>query len=273
MTKRLDTHPCARTSFVLTLAAVWALAAAGCSAGNARRAAATPEPARERAPEVAWRVIGSYSTVFSLDQSERSVNIRLAASRLDGATIGPGETFSFNTAVGPRQLGGGWRLAPALVLEGARLSVGGGICQVSSTVYNATLLGDLRLVERHAHTRPVRYIPLGRDATVSWGSKDLRMRNPHDFSVRLRTSVRHDRLVVELLAPARLAYEVRLETADAEPASPRLELQVLENPDRLAVGGVWVKLYRHRLRRGSVYQSERIGRSSFYPYKIPEPDP
>lgn len=256
------------------------LTVSGCASGPrfsgardpSRRGPATPEVVPTRlSVEPVWEVIGSYSTRFHLEVVDRVHNIRMAAAQLDGAILGPSGRWSFNEQVGRRSLRTGWRLAPALVLEGARPAVGGGICQASSTVYNAALLADLRVRQRHPHTRPVRYVPLGRDATVSWGSKDLQLSNPHPFPIRFEARVLHDRLTVRVLAPRTLDYEVRLETADAEPATPRKEIQVLAESERLAVGGVWVKLYRLRVRDGSVYQSERVGRSSFYPFRI-EPE-
>ena len=161
-------------------------------------------------------------------------------------------------------------MAPVLMLEGARPALGGGICQVSTTIYNAALYADLQIAKRYAHSRPIRYVPLGRDATVSWGSKDLVVKNQRDFPVRLRTSVRNGRLLVELYAPTELQYEVRLETADYEEATPRRKLQVLAQSDRLSVGGVWVKLYRHRVVDGSIVATERIGRPTYYPFKRTE---
>ncbi len=223
-----------------------------------------------RGAESAWTAIGAYTTSFDLGMADRAHNIEKAVARLDGLELPAGAQWSFNGAVGQRTLEGGWKLAPTLVLEGKQLDVGGGICQVSTTVYNAALFADLSVRQRHPHSRPIRYVPLARDATVSWGTKDLVLRNEHDFPVRFEAYVVHDRLTVRVLAPKALDYEVRLQTGDPEPATPRKELQVLENPDRLAVGGVWVKLYRHRVRDGSVYQTEKVGRSTFYPYKIKE---
>ncbi len=241
---------------------------AGCSTGSLRRAEAPAAGVDSRGIEPTWHVLGSYSTRFKIDQTDRNHNVAKAASRLDGAEIPAGGSWSFNKEVGQRTVNRGWRVAPVLLLEGARPAEGGGICQVSSTVYNAALLADLQAKQRHPHSRPVRYIPLGRDATVSWGSKDLVLHNPHDFPIRFSARVIYDRLIIVALAPQTLDYEVRLETADAEPASLRKEIQILENPDTLAVGGVWIKLYKHRLRDGTVYESQRVGRSSFYPYKV-----
>lgn len=213
-------------------------------------------------------VLSSYSTSFVEGQDDRNHNIRLAAEKLDGAVIPPGEAWSFNQHVGPRTLERGWRAAPTLTIEGRELGEGGGVCLVSSTVYNAMLLADLAILERSPHSRPIRYIPLGRDATVDYGVKDLRVRNRHAFPVRIAARVVGRRLVVEVLGRRPLGYDVQLETADSEPASPRKEIQVIDRTDDLAVAGVWVKLYRHRVKEGSVFETERIGAASYYPFKI-----
>ncbi|MFT5430702.1 MAG: vancomycin resistance protein YoaR [Myxococcota bacterium] len=236
----------------------------------APRPAELPVRATAAPAEPNWTLIGGYSTTFDLDQKERSHNIQQAVLALDGATLKPGEHWSFNQAVGPRTHERGYQIAPVLEFEGARPALGGGICQVSTTVYNAALLADLAVKQRHPHSRPVAYVELGRDATVSWGSKDLQMANPHDFPLRFHAHIAGNRLVVRLYGKAPLEYEVRLTIADSEPASPRKEYQTLDDSDRIAVVGVWVKLYRHRLKDGSVYETERVGRSSFYPFRVKE---
>jgi len=213
-----------------------------------------------------WSRIGSFSTTFDLSEGERSHNIEQAVERLNGAIIPPSSTFSFNHVVGPRTIARGFRVAPVLMLEGARPALGGGICQVSTTLYNTALYAGLRVAERYAHSRPIRYVPLGRDATVSWGSKDLRIENPNSHPVQFRAFTRNGRLFVDAYAPHGLGYEVRLETADHEEATPRKKLQVLAQPDRLSVGGVWVKLYRHKVIDGSVIATERIGLPTYYPF-------
>lgn len=221
-------------------------------------------------PEPTWHRIGSFSTTFDVTEVERSHNIRQAAKHLDGATMPPRGRLSFNREVGPRTIARGYHVAPVLMLEGARPALGGGICQVSTTLYNAVLYAGLRIVHRYAHSRPIRYVPLGRDATVSWGSKDLVIQNPNPHPIRLNVFTRNGRLFIDVYAPVRLGYEVRLETADHEQATPRKKLQVLAQPDLLSVGGVWVKLYRHKVINGSVVSTERIGRPTYYPFKRKE---
>ena len=240
----------------------------GCSSAPTYRTELDGSPMGRRGIEPNWVVLSSYSTTFVVGQSGRNHNIIKAIARINNALLAPGKRLSFNGRVGRRTQAGGWRIAPTLSVEGAKPAVGGGICLVSSTTYNALLLADLRVVERHPHSRPIRYIPLGRDATVDWGNKDLKAVNTHDIPVRLRAWVVGNRVTVQVQAPRRLGYEVRLETADSEPASLRRPIQILKRSNELAVGGVWVKLYRHRIRDGSVYQTERIGRSSFYPFQI-----
>src|SRR5262249_20980060 len=110
--------------------------------------------------------ISSFSTSFHLGEKGRSHNIRLAASTLNGKEIKAGQTFSFNQTLGERTPEAGYQKAPYLE-GGDKVEVnGGGICLVSSVLYNAALLGGLEIVERHPHSRIVPYLPAGQDATV-----------------------------------------------------------------------------------------------------------
>lgn len=161
---------------------------------------------------------------FTTDLADRSpaqrANIETAAARIDGRVVLPGETFSFNQAVGRRCLERGYEKAPGYAAGGVADTTGGGICQLSSTVYNAALLAGLRIVERVPHARGVRSVGLGRDAAVVYDRQDLRFTNPFAFAVRLCARATADRLVVEVVAPrsthetvARHAeVEVRVET-------------------------------------------------------------
>ena len=106
--------------------------------------------------------------------------------KISGKILLPGETFSYNQTVGPRTRATGFLPAPAIVHEALRPVIGGGICQVSSTLFDAVLLSDLKVLERHRHYTPVNYLPLGMDATISWGTKDFRFRNTSPESVQHR---------------------------------------------------------------------------------------
>ncbi|MNS68573.1 Vancomycin B-type resistance protein VanW [compost metagenome] len=142
--------------------------------------------------------LGSYRTSL-VDRSEtQRHNIRQAAMALDGNVIEPGDTFSFNETVGPRTPDRGYRDAPAYMERDLITSIGGGICQVSSTLYNAAALSGLLIVERHPHFRKVSSVPPGRDATVWYGAADLRFTNTYPHPVKIVISSRAESLRVSL---------------------------------------------------------------------------
>src|SRR5439155_11763175 len=138
------------------------------------------------------------STSFSLRDRNRVHNIRVAAKAIDGLFLLPGEEFSYNATVGPRRASAGFRTAPEIVQGNLVPGIGGGVCQVSSTLYNIALLADLEITRRHHHRFPVHYLPAGRDATVSDGGLDLRFRNRLDAPVALLLSVKGGRLLARL---------------------------------------------------------------------------
>lgn len=232
------------------------LAVAGCATTGTGEA-----PAPELVTPGLVQIAG-YSARFRQGEEERNHNIALAAAALDGVVVAPGATFSFNRAVGQRTGKRGYRVAPTLTLEGAEPALGGGVCQVSSVLFNALMQADLELVERSQHSRPIRYIPPGRDATVSWGHLDLRARNPHPFPVTIRAEVRAHRLTFWVLAPEALPHEVRLVTEQVEAASPKRPVEMFGQgeavPDDVRLQGAYVKLFRERLVDGVVYERERL---------------
>lgn len=131
------------------------------------------------------KVMSAYETTFATWGTGfgRSANIRAAARWLDGTLIAPGATVSFNDVVGARTLARGFTFAPEIVGDELETGIGGGTCQVASTLHAASLYGALDVVERHAHGRASSYTQMGMDATVAYGSVDLRIRNPFDFPV------------------------------------------------------------------------------------------
>ncbi|MBN2714913.1 MAG: VanW family protein [Deltaproteobacteria bacterium] len=130
-------------------------------------------------------VAGFFETPYSRmkKDEDRTYNVNLGASVLDGHVIMPGELFSFNDVVGDRSQARGFRYAP--VIAGGKIveGMGGGTCQVASTLYAAAFFAGLTIEDRVPHSRPSSYIKLGLDATVSYPSKDLKIRNPLDYPV------------------------------------------------------------------------------------------
>lgn len=143
--------------------------------------------------------ISSYSTQIK-DQSEgRLTNINITCSTLSGSIVHPGETFSFNKVVGQPTSERGYQEASIIVNHKTEKGVGGGNCQVSSTLYNAVLdVGNLAVIERHEHGKDVTYVPDGRDAAVSYGSLDFKFRNDLSYDIRIEAATDNNTLTISL---------------------------------------------------------------------------
>lgn len=157
-------------------------------------------------PFAATTVLGSYVTRYRRrgEESSRAHNIELAAERLDGATIEPGTTVSFNDRVGPRTEDRGFEIAH-VIFEGELVDgVGGGACQVASTLHAAAFFAGLDVTQHQPHSRPSSYIPMGLDATVVYPGVDLVLRNPFPFPVRVQAAAADGRMSVDILGTAEL---------------------------------------------------------------------
>lgn len=156
--------------------------------------------------------IASFSTVFSMANSNRAHNIRLATSTLDDTLILPSGQFSYNETVGKASADRGYQPAPVIVGGEIVEGVGGGVCQVSSTLYNALLLGNLNITERRNHGLVVGYLPQGLDATVAYGWIDLKFLNQHPHAVWIRSFINGSRLTINLYGLAVPGQEIKMIT-------------------------------------------------------------
>ena len=154
-------------------------------------------------------VLGSVSTNHTND-SNRNTNLRQACKALNGTLVRPGETFSYNATLGERTEKKGYKAAGAYSGGKTVQTIGGGICQVSSTLYYACLKADLEIVERTAHGYTVSYMPLGMDATVSWGSLDYKFRNNTDYPIRIEAWVADGQVHVKLIGTDTKDYYVKM---------------------------------------------------------------
>lgn len=157
-------------------------------------------------------VLGQCTTDFNPGNVGRTTNVLLATDFCNGVILMPGQVFSYNESVGPRTYERGFKDATVYVGNSAEDGVGGGICQVSSTIYYAALRADLKIVERYAHSRMVTYVPLGEDATVAWGSKDFRFENNTDYPIKVVTSHKSNNLTVKLYGTKTQNKVVKIET-------------------------------------------------------------
>lgn len=163
-------------------------------------------------------ILASYTTYF-YEGGNRGKNIHIAAEALDQKLIQPGEEFSFNNTVGGRIASAGYLDAPVIIDGKIEQDIGGGVCQVSSTLYDATLLAGLTPTARTAHFYPSAYVPAGLDATVADGQIDFGFRNDLPHLVCLLTRANHGALTIYVLGTkADLENQtIRLETKTEGP--------------------------------------------------------
>jgi len=134
-------------------------------------------------------LLAYYTTPFDPGNVGRAYNIRVAANALDGLLAPSGQEVSFNKVVGPRSTEAGYKNAKVIINNEFVDGIGGGVCQVSTTLYNAIILSNLEILERTNHSLPIPYVPIGRDATVAYGSSDLRFRNNTESYIYIRSFV------------------------------------------------------------------------------------
>lgn len=140
-------------------------------------------------------VLASYTTKYNTTEP-RAINVELAAARVNGLTIAPGESFSFSNSVGTRTIENGYVEAPSFAAGKVVSSVGGGICQVSSNIYVVMLLSGITPTRHYFHSLPVDYVPSGLDAAIVEGYKDLTFTNPYDFTIAIHATTQNGILTV-----------------------------------------------------------------------------
>lgn len=134
-------------------------------------------------------LLSTYSTNYAASNKNRTTNLILAANKINGTVIMPGETFSYNKVVGARTIAAGYKEAPIYVSGQVVDGVGGGICQITTTLYNAAVYSNLEIVQRTNHQFVPSYAPASRDATVVYGSIDFQFRNNRNYPIKLVCSV------------------------------------------------------------------------------------
>ncbi|SDC38065.1 MULTISPECIES: VanW family protein [unclassified Candidatus Frackibacter] len=144
-------------------------------------------------------LLSTYTTPLNNDQSTRVNNIQVALNNLNGLVINPKDKFSFNKAIGRLNAKNGYQKAPAIINNELKLKYGGGVCQVSSTLYNNLLNANLEILERHPHSLQVNYVPPGKDATVAPGFKDLKFSNNKKFPITILGEIINKKVVIFLL--------------------------------------------------------------------------
>ncbi len=215
-------------------------------------------------------VVSEFSTRFPVRQASRNTNLKAASGRIDGIVLAPGEKFSFNGAVGRRTLQNGFKIAGVYKNGKHDTGIGGGICQVSSTLYNAALFANLKIVRRQNHSMPVAYLPVGRDATVDYGAIDLVFENSYDTPIAVSTAFKPGRLTFRILGKKDPTLSVKIENEGHKSWNPGAKTIVDKT---LAAGktkivekgslGHSVKTYRYVYKDGQLVKKEYLGQSYY----------
>ncbi|QQY80256.1 vancomycin resistance protein YoaR [Keratinibaculum paraultunense] len=218
-------------------------------------------------------VIAEYFTSFKGSKKERIENIKISAQALSKKIIMPGEIFSFNEVVGPRKKEFGYKEANIIKKGEFIPDVGGGVCQTSTTLYNALLLADVEIIERSPHSVPVKYVNLGQDAAVSYGFLDLKFRNNFDFPLFIHSRIMGDRLHIYIYGDkASKNYSIKIEPKVVETIEPKEEIvedSALEPGTKELVQegrkGYKVHTYKHIIKNGKIVETKLISRDFYKP--------
>lgn len=158
-------------------------------------------------------LLSTFSTRYDASQVGRSKNLRLAAEKIDGTVVMPGEVFSYNKTVGERTISAGYTEAAGYAGGKVVPTLGGGICQISSTLYDAVVYANLEIVERKNHMFLTSYVGAGKDATVVYGSIDFKFKNTRNYPIMIKSSVKNGIAKMDIYGIKEdVEYEVEIST-------------------------------------------------------------
>jgi len=219
--------------------------------------------------------ITTASTIFNAEAKNRVHNIALAAQKIDNFLLKPGSVFSFNGVVGETSAQDGFKEATVIVNDQLALGVGGGICQVSSTLYNSALKAGLTIVERHNHGLPVAYLPPGLDATVAYDYLDLKFKNNLETNLLIHVNMVDNQLNVHFFGDPAHLREIKIQTANQQQIPPPVHFRNCKDKpvthrEKIREGkpGVTVEVYRLFYQQGQEIKREYLGKDYYSP--VPE---
>ena len=213
--------------------------------------------------------LSTFSTRYDATNTNRSTNLSLAGKKINGTVLLPGETFSYNKVVGKRTVEDGYK--EAHVFSGGQVvdGIGGGICQISSTLYNAALLCNMEIVERRNHAFQAGYVQPGRDATVVYGVTDFKFKNTRDTPVKIKCTVKNGTATISIYGTSDPSdYEVSIESViiSSTPYSTRYVEMDNEKPGKVVQtgwNGVKSEAYRILKKNGAVVKKELLSKDTY----------
>jgi len=209
-------------------------------------------------------VLGHYETQFPVTDRDRNFNLKLAASKINGIVLKPGQEWSFNGQVGERSQKMGYKVAH-VITEGEMVDgLAGGTCQISTTVFGAAFFAGIDIVKTTNHSRPSAYTPLGFDATVVWPNTDLVLKNPYEFPVAVRYVVANGEAKVEILGKPRPYDKVVFERVITEenpfPTEERLDEEIKDGEvtvDQEGFNGYKLDRFRRFYKDGKLVKTNK----------------
>lgn len=217
--------------------------------------------------------LGDFETDYSSSVKNRKENIRLAASKFNNMKLNPGDEISFNDVVGEISEKTGFKSATVIVGGEYESGIGGGICQVSTTLYNSLILSDLEITERHNHSRPIHYVDLGTDAAVARGYKDLKFKNNTNNPILILSEANGEKLNFKVLGNGSdRDYEVKIIPQLLDTVSPGVDTIYSDAlPDgestvrESGARGYSYKTYKEIIKNGEVVEKKEISKSYYVP--------
>ncbi|NLB80951.1 MAG: hypothetical protein GX800_04935 [Clostridiaceae bacterium] len=218
--------------------------------------------------------LGVFITHYNQSNVSRSKNIAIATGKINGVVIGVGEEFSFNKVVGERSYKNGYQDANVYVGGKIEQGVGGGICQVSSTLYSAQLYADLQTVYRQNHMFTVSYLPLGQDATVVWGAVDYIFKNNTDYPIKITAAAQNGTLTVKILGASEQDGQQMIKIANTTISSTQPKERIVYTEDlppgqskieQPGQNGAVVDTYKVYLHNGVEKKRVLLHRSTYTP--------
>jgi len=222
-------------------------------------------------------IISSYTTTFDSSNADRTHNIKLSCGRINNIVLKPGEVFSMNKALGSRTLENGYKEAKVIFKNEFVNGVGGGVCQVTTTLYNAVLKSRLKIIQRRNHSLPLSYVSPGQDATIAEDYIDFRFKNNKAHSIVISSEVSGSNVIFRILGKKdENEYTVKLKSVIIEEYFPEGEDYIVDNtiPDlekvqvRKAINGCKAILFRETYdKSGKLIETEKISEDVYKPVK------
>jgi len=223
------------------------------------------------------KVISVFSTSFNPQKVDRSYNIKLACDRINNIILLPGDTFSMDKALGPRTISNGYRNAPVIVKGKILEGVGGGVCQVTTTLYVAVLKSKLEVVERKPHSMPLSYVEPGQDSTISEGYIDFKFKNNKDYPILISAQVSGGNIIIRIVGIEEETNQtVRLKSVVVKKLNPEKEIVVFDENvpvgevvvEKAAVTGQKVVVYRETYdQNNKLIEREKISEDTYLPVR------